>query len=48
MAVPVSEMSPWITPRTAHVFSHKQTPFGEVARHLIEHHPMSNTVNKPV
>ena len=48
MTVPVSEMSPWITPRTAHIFSHMKTPFGEVARHLIEHHPMSKTVNKPV
>ena len=48
MAVPVSEMSPWITPRTAHIFSHMKTPFGEVARHLIEHHPMSKTVNKAV
>ncbi|MBK2001341.1 hypothetical protein JG678_07875, partial [Campylobacter sp. 2018MI35] len=48
MDVPVSEMSPWITPRTAHIFSHLETPFGEVTRHLIAHHPMSNTVNKRV
>ena len=48
MAVPVSEMNPWITPRTAHIFSHLTTPFGEIARHLIASHPMSKTVNKPV
>jgi len=48
MAVPVSEMNPWITPRTAHIFSHLTTPFGEIARHLIANHPMSKTVNKPV
>jgi len=48
MAAPVSEMNPWITPRTAHIFNHLRTPFGEVARHLIANHPMSKTVNKPV
>ncbi|HEY5209832.1 MAG TPA: hypothetical protein VIJ42_10345 [Stellaceae bacterium] len=48
MAVPVSEMNPWVTPRTAHIFSHLTTPFGEIARHLIANHPMSKTVNKPV
>ena len=48
MAVPVSKMNPWITPRTAHIFSHLTTPFGEIARHLIANHPMSKTVNKPV
>ena len=48
MAVPISETSPWVTPRTAHIFSDMKSPFGEVARHLIEHHPMSKTVNKPV
>ena len=48
MAVPVSEMNPWITPRTAHIFSHLASPFGEIARHLIANHPMSKIVNKPV
>ena len=48
MAVPVSTMNPWITPRTAHIFSHLKTPLGEIARHLIANHPMSKTVNKPV
>jgi hypothetical protein len=48
MSVPVSEMNPWITPRTAHIFSHLQTPLGDIARHLIANHPMSKTVNKPV
>jgi hypothetical protein len=31
MAVPVSEMNPWITPRTARIFSHLNTPFGDRA-----------------
>jgi hypothetical protein len=39
MAVPVSEMMPWITPHTAHIFSHLKTPLGD-ARHLIANHPM--------
>jgi hypothetical protein len=41
-------MSPWITPRTVHIFSHLTTSFGDVARLLITKHPMSKTVNKPV
>jgi hypothetical protein len=48
MHVPVSEMNPWMTPRTAHIFSHLTTPIGDVARLLIEKHPMSKIVNKPV
>lgn len=48
MAIPVSEMNPWVTPRTAHIFSHLMTPLGEIARQLIANHPMSKTVNKPV
>lgn len=48
MAVPVSEVNPWITPRTAHIFSDLEAPFGEIARHLIANHPMSKIVNKPV
>lgn len=48
LAAPVSEVMPWITPRTAHIFSHLSTPFGEIARHLIANHPMSKIVNKPV
>jgi len=49
MDVPVSEtMGPRISPRTAHIFSHLETPLGEVARYLIDNHPMSKIVNKPV
>ncbi|MEW6438807.1 MAG: DUF2971 domain-containing protein [Pseudomonadota bacterium] len=48
MAAPVSTVNPWLSPRTAHIFSHLETPFGEVARYLIAKHPMSKTVNKPV
>jgi hypothetical protein len=48
MSVPVSETMPWITPRTAHIFSHLKTPFGEIARRLIADHPMSKAVNKAV
>ena len=48
LAAPVSEVSPILSPRTAHIFSHLTTPFGEVARYLIANHRMSKTVNKPV
>jgi hypothetical protein len=36
---------PSITPRTAHIFSHLPNGLGDVARHLIETHPMSKFVN---
>jgi hypothetical protein len=42
------EVNPCISPRTAHIFSHLMTPFGDFARQLIANHPMSKTVNKPV
>jgi hypothetical protein len=45
---PSSKAGPWMSPRTAHIFSDRNTPLGEVARYLIEHHAMSNLVNKPV
>ncbi len=48
MAVPVSQMGPLITPRTAHIFSDLKTPNGDVARLLIANHPMSKIVNKPI
>jgi hypothetical protein len=32
MAVPVSEVNPWITPRTAHIFSHLAGVYSEPAR----------------
>ena len=48
LAAPASKAGPWLSPRTAHIFSHLTTPLGDVARYLIEKHPMSKTVNKPV
>ena len=48
LAAPASEVGPCLSPRTAHIFSHRTTPLGEIARHLIVNHPMSKTVNKPV
>jgi hypothetical protein len=48
LAAPASEVGPRLSPRTAHIFGHLTTPLGQVARHLIANHPMSNTVNKPV
>lgn len=46
--VPFSQMGPWMTPRTANIFSNSNTALGEFARALIENHPMSKIVNKPV
>ena len=37
--------NPIITPRTAHIFSHLPNGLGDVARLLIEKHPMSTFVN---
>jgi Protein of unknown function (DUF2971) len=46
--VPVSQVGPIMSPRTAHIFSDSQSPLGETARWMIEKHPMSKIVNKPV
>lgn len=46
-AVPISQMGPMVSPRTAHIFSDLQSPRGGFARWLIEHHPMSKIVNRP-
>jgi hypothetical protein len=46
--VPVSEVGPMMSPRTAHIFSQSQSQRGEFARWMIEKHPMSKIVNKPV
>ncbi|MGN4964742.1 DUF2971 domain-containing protein [Aeromonas dhakensis] len=43
---PVSEIPPVISPRTAHIFKDLKGEFGEVARWMIENHPMANMVNK--
>jgi len=46
--VPVSEVGPMMSPRTAHIFSDLATQGGEFARWMIEHHPLSKIVNKTV
>ena len=46
--VPVSEVGPMMSPRTANIFSDWQTQRGEFARWMIEHHPLSKVVNRPV
>ena len=46
--VPLSVSGPMISPRTAHIFSHLNNGFGQIARHLIEKHPMSKIVNNTV
>lgn len=48
MHVPVSQMSPWLSPRTAHIFCNQGGQFGELARWARDHHPLSKVVNKPV
>jgi hypothetical protein len=46
--VPVSQVGPMMSPRTAHIFSDLQSQLGEFARWMVEKHPMSKIVNKPV
>ena len=46
--VPISKMGPMMSPRTAHIFSDQQNHRGEFARWMVEHHPMSKVVNRPV
>jgi len=46
--VPVSQVGPMMSPRTAHIFSDAQSQRGEFARWMVEQHPMSKVVNKPV
>lgn len=46
--VPVSQVGPMMSPRTAHIFSDLNTQRGEFARWMVEKHPMSKLVNKPV
>ena len=38
-------IGPTVSPRTAHIFSHLETPLGEMARFMIEKHPASKIVN---
>ncbi len=46
--VPISKMGPMMSPRTAHIFSNQQSQRGEFARWMVENHPMSKIVNRPV
>jgi hypothetical protein len=46
--VPISKMQPMMSPRTAHIFSDEQSHRGEFARWMVQHHPMSKVVNRPV
>jgi hypothetical protein len=46
--VPLSQMGPCLTPRTANIFSALTTPLGDLARTVLQSHPMSKIVNKPV
>ena len=48
MAAPCSKVGPWMSPRTAHIFTDLTSPRGDVARWLVEHHAMSKLVNRPV
>jgi hypothetical protein len=48
MAAPCSRVGPWMSPRTAHIFSDQKSPRGEVARWLVENHAASRLVNRPV
>ncbi|MBQ4859248.1 DUF2971 domain-containing protein [Pseudoalteromonas sp. MMG007] len=46
--VPISEMSPVISPRTAHIFKDLPGQFGEIARWQIKNNKFSKLVNKTV
>jgi hypothetical protein len=48
LAVPLSEMAPIISPRTAHIFRSLPGDLGETARWAISRHPLSELVNKKV
>ncbi len=46
--VPVSRIGPMMSPRTAHIFSNEQNVRAEFAHWMIDHHPLSKVVNKPI
>jgi hypothetical protein len=46
--VPFSTMRPMMSPRTAHIFKELPGEMGEIARWLIDNHPLSRMVNTPV
>ena len=47
-AFPTSQMGPWMSQRTAHLFRDSANQQGELARAVIQVHPLSKIVNKPV
>lgn len=46
--VPISKMQPMMSPRTAHIFFDLQGELGEFARWMVDRHPLSKVVNRPV
>jgi hypothetical protein len=46
--VPASRMQPMMSPRTAHIFNDGKSVRGEFAKWMVEKHPWSKIVNKPV
>jgi hypothetical protein len=47
-AVPISQAgSIMMSPRTSHIFKDLKSQRGEVARWLVENHPLSKVINKP-
>ncbi len=42
---PISELSPIISPRTAHIFTNLDGEFGDLARWMISEHPYSRLMN---
>ena len=42
---PVSESSPMMSPRTAHIFTNQNGTFGEMARWMVENHSLSEMLN---
>jgi hypothetical protein len=46
--VPASQMQPMMSPRTAHIFNDGKSVRGEFAKWMVEKHPLSKIVNKPV
>jgi hypothetical protein len=46
--VPLSQMMPMVSPRTAHIFSEAGGTFGELSRWMRDRHPLSRVVNRPV
>lgn len=46
--VPLSQMMPMVSPRTAHIFADAGGAFGELSRWMRDSHPLSRVVNRPV